>query len=58
MARASTNPQVHFVPVTGANHFNLLAPTTKLIAEKILRDDGPTSHLSFTEDEVTKVVGQ
>ncbi|OAI49374.1 peptidase [Planctomycetaceae bacterium SCGC AG-212-F19] len=58
MSRASSNPQIHFVPVRGANHFNLLAPTTRLIADKILRDDGLASKLTFTEDEVTKVVGQ
>ncbi len=58
MARASTNPKAHFLPVRGANHFTLLAPTTRLIADKILRDDGPACNLSFSEDEVNKVAGR
>ena len=54
MARASTNPKAHFLPVQGADHFSLLAPLTRLIAAKILRDDGPTCNLTFTEEEVNK----
>lgn len=52
MASTCTNPNVHFIPVTGATHFSILAPATRVIAEKILRDDGPTSTLSVTEEEV------
>ena len=54
MARTSTNPQVHFFQVRGATHFSILAPTTRLIADKILRDDGAACNLSFTEEEVNK----
>jgi hypothetical protein len=52
MERASTNPKVRFHPVKGANHFNILAPTTRVIAAKILRDDGPATNLAFTEEEL------
>jgi dipeptidyl aminopeptidase/acylaminoacyl peptidase len=54
MARASTNPKAHFLTVRGADHFSLLAPVTRLLAEKIVRDDGPTGGLTVTEDEVNK----
>jgi dienelactone hydrolase len=54
MTVASTNPQVHFLPVRGADHFSVLAPTTRLIAEKITRDDGPACNLAFTAQEVEK----
>jgi hypothetical protein len=54
MARASTNPRVHFLKVRKANHFSLLAPTNRLIAQKILLDKGPDSKLAFTEEEVSK----
>jgi acetyl esterase/lipase len=54
MARASTNPKVQFLPVRGANHFSVLAPTTRLIADKVLRDDGPACNLAFTEAEVSQ----
>ncbi|HEV3261266.1 MAG TPA: prolyl oligopeptidase family serine peptidase [Gemmataceae bacterium] len=54
MARSSTNPHAHFVAIRGANHFSSLAPTTRLIADKVLRDDGPACNLTFTEEEVSK----
>lgn len=55
MARASTNPKLHFLPVQGANHFSVLAPTTRLLADKILRDTGATSNLEITEQEVNQL---
>src|SRR5207244_10897388 len=55
MARRSTNPKAHFLPVRGASHFSVLAPTTQLIAEKILRDDGAVSILAFSEEEVNQL---
>jgi acetyl esterase/lipase len=54
MSQACTNPKVKFFPVKGANHFNQLDPTTRLIAGKILKDDGPTTAISLTADEVNK----
>jgi dipeptidyl aminopeptidase/acylaminoacyl peptidase len=58
MQRASTNPLAHFYAVRGANHFSILAPTNRLIAAKILRDDGPTTNLAFTEDELSRPFGR
>src|SRR5262249_15172572 len=58
MARASTNAKAHFLAVQRADHFSLLAPTTRLIADKILRDDGPDCNLTFTEAEVNKSFGK
>src|SRR5262249_11452288 len=55
MARASSNPLAHFYPVQGATHFSILAPVTRLIAEKVRRDDGPTTNLEFTEAELNKL---
>jgi acetyl esterase/lipase len=55
MARSSTNPNAHFVAARGADHFSILAPTTRLIAGKVPRDDGPTCNLAFTEEEVGKL---
>jgi acetyl esterase/lipase len=56
MARSSTNPNAHFLPVRGANHFSILAPATRLIADKILRDEGPASNLTFIEEEMGKLL--
>jgi hypothetical protein len=54
MSRASTNALVHFHIIRGADHFGTLAPTTRLIAEKILRDDGPATNIAFTDDELSR----
>jgi dipeptidyl aminopeptidase/acylaminoacyl peptidase len=58
MSRGSTNAKVHFLPVRGATHFSILRPITRLIAEKVLHDDGATCSLAFTEDEVNKAVAK
>lgn len=52
MARASRNPLVHFYSVQGADHFSILFPVTRLVADKILRDDARTMNLTFTEPEL------
>jgi len=54
MQRATSNDQIDFFTLRGANHFDILGPTNRLIATKILKDTGPTCNLSFTEDEVTQ----
>src|SRR5262249_36584737 len=54
MAQVSTNSKIRFLPVRGGTHFNILSPTNRLIAEKILRDDGPECNLNFTEEELGK----
>jgi pimeloyl-ACP methyl ester carboxylesterase len=56
MARASGNPLAHFHPVKGADHFSILAPLTRLLAAKVLQDDGPTTNITFTEQELDNLV--
>ena len=51
MERAANNPKARFFVVKGASHFSVLAPTNRLIAEKILKDTGPACNLTFTEEE-------
>jgi dipeptidyl aminopeptidase/acylaminoacyl peptidase len=58
MERASTNPRVRFHPVKGADHVSVLAPTARLIAGKILRDDGPATNIAFTEEELNRLFAQ
>jgi hypothetical protein len=55
MARSSTNPNAHFLAVRGASHFSILAPVTRLIADKVLADNGPASKLTFTEEELGRL---
>jgi len=52
------NPLVRFCQVKGANHFSILAPTTKLIADKVLRDVGPTTEIAISEDELNASLGR
>ena len=52
LKRASKNPLVQFHPVKGKDHFSVLAPMTKLIAEKIALDTGPKSSIEFSAGEI------
>jgi pimeloyl-ACP methyl ester carboxylesterase len=52
MAQASANPLIRFHPVKGLSHFSILAPANALIAAKILRDQGPTTNLTFSVEEL------
>lgn len=56
MSHATTNAMVHFCPVNRATHFSTLAPATKLLAEKILHDDGPTSNITLTPEELDGLI--
>jgi acetyl esterase/lipase len=58
MARDSKNPKAHFYPVRGVDHFGILAPMNRFLAQKILKDDGPQTNLAFTEAEVNQAVGR
>lgn len=56
LRRASHRAPVHFVPVLGADHFNVLAPMSELIAKKILADTGDSFSMAFYEDEIDELV--
>lgn len=52
-ARAAGAPfEVHVV--AGGDHFNIVQPIGKLIAAKILSDQGPKCRISFTSNEVAQ----
>jgi len=52
LLKASANPLIHFYSIRGKNHFSTVAPITKVIGTKILLDDGPSSNIEFTEEEL------
>lgn len=56
MARDNKNAKVKFFEVANADHFSLIAPLNRLIAGKILEDDGPACNLSFTQNEVNAAI--
>ena len=51
MQARSTNPQVHFLPIGGATHYSVLAPLSKVVAEKILKDRDANSNITFPVGE-------
>ena len=58
LAKTSTNPLAHFHPVKKGDHFSILAPTNRLIADKLLRDTGPATNVSFTEEELNRLLAK
>ena len=54
MRSASRNPRLDFHLVAAADHFTILAPTNRLLARKILADDGPTPAITLTDDELNR----
>ena len=54
-AAAGGNPLVHGFTVPGKTHFSVIRPLTRLIAEKIGHDDGPTCTIQFTQDELDRL---
>ena len=56
--RVSSNPVIHFLPVKGATHFTILAPVTRLIAKKILLDNGVDVNITFSEDELARLLSR
>ena len=55
MDNVNKNPLNKFVSVGGASHLSIVAPVTKLIAEKILADTGATTNIDITEEETAKL---
>jgi pimeloyl-ACP methyl ester carboxylesterase len=56
LARANRNPFIHFHPVPGGDHFSILRPITRLIANKIIADNGPTPNLAFTDADLAEAM--
>ena len=40
--------------IKGGDHFNILTPLNRLVAQKIAADTGPTCNIRFTDDEVQR----
>jgi len=54
MERENKNPRVHFLGVSGANHFDVLAPTNEFLAQKIILDTTPTCNISIDSGELAQ----
>lgn len=51
----SKNHFLRFHPVVGADHFSTLAPITRLIARKILEDEGPSTKIVLGDEELNEL---
>jgi dienelactone hydrolase len=58
MKGRTKNTQVQFFTVAGANHFSILAPTTRLLAQKILADTEEKCNIALTSQELNKLFGK
>jgi dipeptidyl aminopeptidase/acylaminoacyl peptidase len=54
MEKVNSNPNIRFLAVAGANHFDVLAPINKLIAQKIRNDFGARTNIKLTETELNQ----
>lgn len=50
--RTSKNDSIHCYVVEDADHFSVLAPLTRVAAQKILADTGAESNISITQEEL------
>ena len=58
LVKACRNPLVHLLRARGATHFSILAPVTRMIAQKILLDSGTQVNITFSEDEISAPFGR
>ncbi|MFD0894485.1 prolyl oligopeptidase family serine peptidase [Luteolibacter ambystomatis] len=56
LAKANRNPVIHIEPVPGTNHFSVLAPVTRVLARKIVEDNGPTSIIKIDAKDLQVAV--
>lgn len=51
-AKPDRSPNVHFMEIPNANHFETLAPSNELIADKILGDTGDVTNIVIASNEL------
>lgn len=58
MAEVTENASLHCYVVEGADHFSVLAPATRLVAQKILEDTSDVPNISITMEELDEAMKQ
>ncbi len=58
MLQASQNDNIHGFVIEDADHFSVLAPLTRLFAQKILTDTGEEPNISVTQEELDEAMKQ
>ena len=54
--RTSENENIHCYVIEGADHFSVLAPLTRVVAQKILADNGAEPNISITQEELDEAM--
>ena len=52
MQDANSNPKIQFLAVPGGDHFSVIAPVNRVLAQKILADNGEKSAITLSESEL------
>lgn len=58
MEEISENDNIHCYVVEGEDHFSVLAPATRVAAQKILEDTGDTPSIAMTQEELDQAMTQ
>lgn len=56
--RSSDNENIHCYVIPGHDHFSVLAPLTRVVAQKILEDTGAEPDISITQEELEAAMDQ
>ncbi len=56
MEAATENENIHCYVMEGQDHFSVLAPATRLVAQKILEDTGDEVNISITQEELEEAM--
>lgn len=56
--RTSKNENIHCYIMEGQDHFSVLAPLTRVLAQKILSDTGAECNIAVTQEELDKAMEQ
>jgi fermentation-respiration switch protein FrsA (DUF1100 family) len=49
------NIPLYIYDIKNGDHFNIITPVTKIIAEKILNDTGDKVNITFTKEDISKI---
>lgn len=58
MLQASKNDKINGYVIEDADHFSVLAPITRVLAQKILADTGAEPNISITQEELDAAMAQ
>ena len=56
MQAANSNSKIQFLPVDGGDHFSIIAPVNRVLAQKIVADNGAQSAIKLSESELSDAV--